>query len=82
MSNTNERGARGGLSSHISEIVPDNGPHSSPQPPLDDWDLQVVESGLSVNLGKLGGRQEFVANARVHVTEEDGTSWTGLTILG
>lgn len=67
---------------HISEIVPDNGPHSAPQPPLKEWDLEVLETGLSDNLGKLGGRQDFVANARVRVTEQDGTSWTGLTILG
>lgn len=68
--------------SHISEIVPDNGPHSSPQPPRNEWDLEVLERGLSVNLGDLGRRQDFIANARIRVTEEDGTSWTGLTILG
>lgn len=66
----------------ISEIVPDNGPHTAPQPPLEGWDLEVLETGLSNNLGKLGSRQDFVANARVRVTEADGTSWTGLTILG
>lgn len=66
---------------HISEIIPDNGPHSGPQPPLEEWDLEVIENGLSVNVSDLGGRQEVVANARVRVTEEDGTSWTGLTIL-
>lgn len=67
--------------SHISEIVPDNGPHTAPQPPLEEWDLEVIESDLSVNLSDLGGRQDFVANARVRVTEADGTSWTGLTII-
>lgn len=68
--------------SHISEIVPDNGPHATAQPPLHEWDVEMIESDLSVNLADLGGRQDFVANARVRVTETDGTSWTGLTILG
>lgn len=66
----------------ISEIVPDNGPHTAPQPPREAWDLEVLERDLTVNLGKLGQRQDFVANARVRVVEADGISWTGLTILG
>lgn len=66
---------------HISEIIPDNGPHTEPQPPRADWEIEVLERDLYLNLGDLGGRGDYVANARVHVTEDDGTSWTGLTIL-
>lgn len=66
---------------HISEIIPDNGPHSEPQPPEEDWEIEVLERNLCVNLGDLGGRGDYVADTRVHVTEENGTSWTGLTIL-
>lgn len=67
---------------NISEIVPENGPYGGARPPLENWDLTVLEHGLSVNLGDLGGRSNFAANARVRVTEEDGTSWVGLTVLG
>lgn len=66
----------------ISEIVPENGPRDGARPPLEDWGLAVLDRSLSVNFGGLGGRSDFVANARVRVTEDDGTSWTGLTILG
>lgn len=48
-------------------------------PPQKEWDIEVLERGLSVNLGDVGGRDEYVANARVRVTETDGTTWEGLT---
>lgn len=68
--------------SSISEIVPEPAARSAAQPPLREWDLTVLERGLCADLGDVGGRRDFVANARVLVTEEDGTCWTGLTILG
>lgn len=64
---------------NISEIVdPDSG---KAHPPLEEWKIDVLERGLSENLGDLGGREEFVANARVRVTEQDGSSWEGLAHL-
>lgn len=63
----------------VSEIVREDGEWVRP---LAQWDIEVLDRNLSVNFGDLGGRQDFVANARVRVTEEDGTSWTGLTLLG
>lgn len=63
----------------ISEIFPENGDPGPPTAPLAEWDIEVLERGLSVELGDVGGREPFVANARVQVTEEDGSSWSGLT---
>lgn len=63
----------------ISEIVDvDSG---EARPPLEEWKIDVVERGLSEDLGDLGGRESFVANTRVRVTEPDGSTWEGLTIL-
>lgn len=50
-------------------------------PPLDEWEIEVLERGLSEDLGDVGGRESFVANARVAVTEPDGKKWIGLTRL-
>lgn len=66
---------------HVPAIIPDNGPHTDLQRPRPDWEISVLERDLHVNLGDLGGGGDYVADARVHVTEADGTSWTGLTIL-
>lgn len=50
-------------------------------PPLEEWQIQVVDRDVSENLGDLGGRDDFVANARVRVTEPDGSSWEGLAVM-
>lgn len=50
-------------------------------PPLDEWSIEVLERGLHEDLGDIGGREHFVANARVMVKEPDGNSWIGLTHL-
>lgn len=50
-------------------------------PPLEEWRIEVEERGLQVDLGDVGGRESLVANARVEVTEPDGSTWTGLTRL-
>lgn len=63
----------------ISEIVPADGENA--KPPKVEWEIHVIERGLSQNLGDLGGREPFIANARVRVTEPDGSSWEGLTII-
>lgn len=47
-------------------------------PPLEEWEIEVVERGLSQDLGDVGGREPLVANARVHVTEPDGSQWSGV----
>lgn len=63
----------------ISEIVdPDTG---EARPPEEEWEIEVLELGLSVDLGDLGGREPYVANARVQVTEPGGETWEGLTRL-
>lgn len=60
-----------------SEIIdPETG---EPHRPLEDWDIEVLERGLSENLEDLGGRKPFVANARVRGTEPSGKSWVALT---
>lgn len=51
-------------------------------PPLEEWQIRVVERGLHEDLGDVGGREPLVANARVEVTESDGTAWTGLARVG
>lgn len=48
-------------------------------PPLDEWEIEVVDRDLEDDLGDIGGRESFVANARVRVTEADGSTWEGLT---
>lgn len=63
----------------ISEIVRDD--TGEAVPPLEEWTIEVIERGLSENLGDFGGREDVVANARVKVTEPDGSAWTGLTEL-
>lgn len=63
----------------ISEIFPEDGEPGTPVSPAAEWDIEVIERELSVDLGDIGGREPFVANARVRVTEEDGSSWLGLT---
>lgn len=50
-------------------------------PPLDEWEIEVIERGLHEDLGDVGGRESFIANARVAVTEPDGKQWIGLTRL-
>lgn len=50
-------------------------------PPLEDWQIQVVDRDVSENLGDLGGREDFVANARVRVTEPNGSTWEGLAVV-
>lgn len=50
--------------------------------PLREWTLVVLQHGIEKNLGDIGGREEFVANSRVLVTEEDGRQWVGHTRLG
>lgn len=65
----------------ISEIYPEDQDRQTPVPPLADWEIEVLERDLNVNLGDVGGRESLVANARVRVTENDGTSWVGLTRL-
>jgi hypothetical protein len=47
-------------------------------PPLDTWKIEILELGLQENLGDLGTREDFIANARVQVHESDGTVWEGL----
>lgn len=47
-------------------------------PPLEEWQIEIVERDLREDLGDVGGRQSLVANARVEVTEADGSTWTGL----
>lgn len=44
--------------------------------PLEEWDIEVFERGLFVDLGEVGGREQFVTNVRRRVTEEDGARWT------
>lgn len=63
----------------ISEIVRDD--TGETVPPLEAWEIEIIERGLSENLGDLGGREDVVANARVKVTEPDGSAWTGLTVI-
>lgn len=63
----------------ISEIVRDD--TGEAVPPLEEWDIEVIERSLSENLGDHGGREDVVANARVKVTEPDGSAWTGLTAI-
>lgn len=63
----------------ISEIVDSDS--GEPHPPLDEWKIDVLEQGLSENLGDLGGREDFVANTRVRVTEPDGSTWEGLAVI-
>lgn len=63
----------------ISEIIDvDSG---EVRPPLNEWQVEVLERGLSEDLGDLGGREAFVANTRVRVTEPDGSTWEGLAII-
>lgn len=50
-------------------------------PPLDEWEIEVLERGLHEDLGDVGGRESFIANARVLVKEVGGKSWIGLTRL-
>lgn len=50
-------------------------------PPRADWEIDVVERNLSEDLGDIGGREAYVANARVQVTEQSGDSWRGLVRL-
>lgn len=47
-------------------------------PPEAEWEIEVIERGLSVSLGDIGGRANYVANARVRVTETDGATWEGV----
>lgn len=68
-----------GIDRQISEIV--SVETGNAHPPLEEWAIEVLERGLSQNLGDLGGREDFVANTRVRVTESDGTTWEGLTII-
>lgn len=63
----------------ISEIVATETGRA--HPPLDEWKIDVLERGLAEDLGDIGGRETFVANARVQVTEPDGSTWEGLTII-
>lgn len=63
----------------ISEIVKCHSEGLNAHPPLTEWDIEAIETGLTVTLGDMGGRESYVANARVRVTEEDGTTWTGVT---
>lgn len=60
----------------ISEIVRDD--TGEVVPPHEEWEIEVIERGNSENLGDLGGRESVVANARVRVTELDGSTWTGM----
>lgn len=46
-------------------------------PPLEEWEIEVLERGLSVELGDVGGRETFVANTRVRVSEPSGVEWEG-----
>lgn len=62
----------------ISEIVRDD--TGEAVPPLEEWEIEVIERGLSENIGDLGGREDVVANTRVKVTEPDGSAWTGLAV--
>lgn len=48
-------------------------------PPLEQWGIEVVDQGLHKEFADIGGREPFVANARVRVTESDGTTWEGFT---
>lgn len=63
----------------ISEIVRDD--TGEVVAPLEEWEIEVVERGLAETLGDLGGHEPVVANARVKVTEPDGSAWTGLTVM-
>lgn len=50
-------------------------------PPLEEWQIEVLEQDLSEDLADVGGREPFVANARVRVTQPDGSTWNDLTAL-
>lgn len=50
-------------------------------PPLEEWEIEVLERDLREDFGDVGGREPFVANARVRVTEANGSTWEGLTRL-
>lgn len=50
-------------------------------PPLETWEIEIVGRELHEDIGDIGGREPFVANARVRVTEPDGSTWEGLTRL-
>lgn len=50
-------------------------------PPLEEWEIEVLDTDVSAEFGDIGGRELFRANARVQVTEPDGTTWTGLVYL-
>lgn len=72
-----QREAQVTATAHISEIVRED--TGEVVPPLEEWSIEVIERGLSKDLGDLGGREPFVANARVRVIQPDGSAWTGLT---
>lgn len=59
----------------ISEIVRED--TGEWEIPMADWELEVLERGLEENVGSIGGREDYVCNARVRVTEPDGSEWTG-----